>query len=142
MASHSSHSHDGHGHGDGHPLVGHVVPLSLLFATGLALIALTVVTVAVRYVDVGEFNIWIALGVAVVKAALVVLIFMHLRWDRTFNLLTLVGSILFVVLLIAFLMMDVHQYERQLTPGNPKAVAEPLAKDAPYAPIASQNPPS
>lgn len=142
MASHSSHSHDGHGHGDGHPLVGHVVPLGLLFATGLALIALTVVTVAVRYVDVGEFNIWIALGVAVVKAVLVVLIFMHLRWDRTFNLLTLVGSILFVLLLIAFLMMDVHQYQPQLTPGNPKGVAETLTKDAPYAPIASQNPPA
>ena len=142
MASHSSHSHDGHGHGDGHPLVGHVVPLNMLFATGMALIALTVVTVAVRYVDVGEFNIWIALGVAVVKAALVILIFMHLKWDRTFNLLTLIGSILFVLLLIAFAMMDVHQYERQLTPGNPKAVAETLAKDAPYAPIASQNPPS
>ena len=142
MASHSSHSQDGHGHGDGHPLVGHVVPLSLLFATGLALIALTVVTVAVRYIDVGEFNIWIALGVAVVKAALVVLIFMHLRWDRTFNLLTLVGSILFVLLLITFAMMDVHQYQPQLAPGNPKGVAETLTKDAPYASIASQNLPA
>lgn len=135
-------SHNDHAHGDGHPLVGHVVPLSLLLATGLSLIALTVVTVAVRYIDVGEFNIWIALGVAVVKAVLVVLIFMHLRWDRSFNLLTLVGSILFVLLLIGFAMMDVHQYQRQLVAGNPKTVAETLAKDAPYAPIASQNPPS
>jgi len=139
MANHSSHPGHGHGHDGDHPLVGHVVPLNLLFATGLALLALTVVTVAVRYVDVGEFNIWIALGVAVVKAALVVMIFMHLRWDRTFNLLTLVGSMLFVVLLIVFAMMDVQQYLPQLNTGNPKLVEETLLKDAPYAPITAKN---
>ncbi|MGA0286011.1 MAG: cytochrome C oxidase subunit IV family protein, partial [Phycisphaerales bacterium] len=86
--------HDQHAHADGevHPLVGHLVPIRTLVLTGLTLLFLTVVTVAVRYVDVGEFNIVIALAVAVVKAVLVVLVFMHLLWDRPFNSLVLLGS--------------------------------------------------
>jgi hypothetical protein len=43
--------HAHHAHGDeAHPEVGHVVPVRYLYAAGLALLVLTVVTVAVRYV--------------------------------------------------------------------------------------------
>jgi cytochrome c oxidase subunit 4 len=136
-AAGNSHGHDhAHGHdGEVHPLVGHLVPIRTLVLTGLALMVLTVITVAVRYVDVGEFNIWIALGVAVVKAALVVLVFMHLLWDRAFNSLMLVGSILFTVLLIAIAMTDTRMYNPDLYNGNPKVVQETLEAQAPYAPI-------
>lgn len=136
-ASGESHGGDGHGHsGEPHPLVGHLVPIRTLVLTGLALLVLTVITVAVRYVDVGEFNIWIALGVAIVKAALVVLIFMHLLWDRSFNSLMLVGSILFVVLLIAIAMTDTRMYQPDLYNGNPRTVQDTLDAQAPFAPIA------
>ena len=74
-----------HGHGEH---VGHLVPVRYLVIAGLALLALTVITVAVRFVDLGEANMPIAMGVAVVKATIVALVFMHLRWDRPFNLLT------------------------------------------------------
>ena len=97
-----------HGHGEH---VGHLVPVRYLVIAGLALLALTVITVAVRFVDLGEANMPIAMGVAVVKATIVALVFMHLRWDRPFNLLVLVGSILFVLLMLAFTSMDVRQYE-------------------------------
>ncbi|MHC4832779.1 MAG: cytochrome C oxidase subunit IV family protein [Planctomycetota bacterium] len=129
---------DHHAHADGepHPLVGHLVPIRTLVLTGLALIFLTVVTVAVRYVDVGEFNIVIALAVAVVKAMLVVLVFMHLLWDRPFNSLVLLGSIVFVVLLVGIAMTDTHMYRPSLYNGNAKTVQETLDSDAPYAPIA------
>lgn len=129
--------HDQHGHGDGepHPLVGHLVPVRTLVLTGLALLLLTVVTVAVRYIDVGEFNIVVALGVAVVKAVLVILIFMHLFWDRPFNSLVLVGSIIFVVLLVGIVMTDTRMYRPSLYNGNAKFVQEVLDADAPYAPI-------
>lgn len=129
------HHHGGDHGGEPHPLVGHLVPIRTLVLTGLALLVLTVITVAVRYVDAGEFNIWIALGVAVVKAVLVVLIFMHLLWDRSFNSLMLVGSILFVVLLIAIAMTDTRMYQPDLYNGNPRLVQETLESQAPYAPI-------
>lgn len=129
-----------HTHGSGahepHPEVGHLVPTSTLVMAGLALLVLTVVTVAVRYVDVGEFNMPIALTVATIKAAIVVLIFMHLRWDRPFNLLVLVGSILFVLLMVWFTSLDVGQYSRSFFTGNPPEVQSMLDAHAPGAPVA------
>lgn len=143
MASHAHQSHDhghhhGHAHGEPHPLVGHLVPYSTLFATGAALLVLTVITVAVRYVDLGEANIYIAIGIAVVKATLVSLFFMHLRWDRPFNLLVLVGSMLFVVLMMVFCMMDVGQNLPSENKGNPAKVQQYLDANAPFAPVTSK----
>jgi cytochrome c oxidase subunit 4 len=90
----------------------------------------------VRYVDLGEANMPVALGIALVKATIVALIFMHLRWDRPFNLLVLVGSILFVLLLIAFASMDVHQYEPTIFTGNAPEAQATLDANAPGAPVA------
>jgi cytochrome c oxidase subunit 4 len=136
MASGTSHAH--HGHGEPHPLVGHLVPYSTLFATGFALLVLTVVTVAARYIDLGEANIYLAIGIAVVKATLVSLFFMHLRWDRPFNLMVLVGSMLFVVLMMVFCMMDVGQYMSSQIPGNAPEVQKYLDANAPFAPITTK----
>lgn len=139
MASHAHQSHDhGHAHGEPHPLVGHLVPYSTLFATGGALIVLTVITVAARYVDLGEANIYLAIGIAVVKATLVSLFFMHLRWDRPFNLMVLVGSMLFVVLMMVFCMMDVGQNLDSENKGNPAKVQQYLDANAPFAPVTSK----
>jgi cytochrome c oxidase subunit 4 len=134
--------HAHHAHGDeAHPEVGHVVPVRYLYAAGLALLVLTVVTVAVRYVDLGEANMPVALGIALVKATIVALIFMHLRWDRPFNLLVLVGSIVFVLLLIAFASMDVHQYEATIFGGNAPEAQATLDANAPGAPVAQMKSP-
>ena len=43
------------------------------------LIALTATTTAMSYVDLGAFNIYVALTIAVAKATLVVLFFMHVK---------------------------------------------------------------
>ena len=135
MAHANTQSNDAHGD---HPLVGHLVPMWLLMLIGTTLLVLTVITVAVRYIDVGEFNMVIALGVAVVKATLVALFFMHLRWDRPFNLMVLVGSMLFVVLMMVFCMMDVGQNMPSENTGNPKNVQTYLDANAPFAPVTSK----
>ena len=138
MAHGNAHAHDSHG--EPHPLVGHLVPFWLLFATGTALLVLTIITVAVRYIDVGEFNMVIALGVAVIKATLVSLFFMHLRWDRPFNLLTFVGSMAFVILMMAFCLIDTSQYRSLQFGGNPPEVENTLQANAPGAPVARFKP--
>jgi cytochrome c oxidase subunit IV len=137
MAHANTQSNDSHGD---HPLVGHLVPLWLLMLIGSALLVLTVITVAVRYIDVGEFNMVIALGVAVVKATLVALFFMHLRWDRPFNLLTFVASMAFVILMMAFCLMDTAQYRPLQFIGNPPEVENTLQANAPGAPVARFKP--
>jgi cytochrome c oxidase subunit 4 len=96
---------DSHNHG-----VGHVVPIKLLVAVGMALLVLTWITVAAMKIDLGDGNIYLALGIAVVKASLVALFFMHLRWDRPFNAFVFVTSIAFVALFIAFALTDSSEY--------------------------------
>jgi cytochrome c oxidase subunit 4 len=114
----SAHGH-AHGHGGGHGHVGHIVPTWLLAAVLAALLVLTVITVAVRAIDLGRANIWIAMLIATVKAALVGLYFMHLRWDRPFNAIVLIASLGFVALFIIFSMMDTGQYQGDLLAPPP-----------------------
>jgi len=94
-----------------HPLVGHVVPLWLLAAVGATLILFTWLTVAVTYVDLGRLNLWVAMGIACIKAFLVALYFMHLRWDRKINGFLFLSAIGFVTLFIGFALMDSLTYQ-------------------------------
>ena len=50
--------------------VAHVVPVRVLLAVFGALMVLTAITVAVSYFDFGALNLWVAMGVASIKAAL------------------------------------------------------------------------
>ena len=133
-------AHEAEAHHDDHEEhgLGHIVGYGPLFGTAIALIVLTVITVAVHAVDAGELNMPIALSIAGFKATLVCLYFMHLRWDRPFNALMLVGSILFAVLLMVFVLMDSGQYSPQIIAGNPDKVQETLDIVAPGAPITEQ----
>ena len=64
-------------------------------ATLAALLAFTAITVFVAQFDFGSVNVVVALTVATIKATLVALIFMHLRWDKPFcTVLFFIGMIL------------------------------------------------
>ena len=121
------HSTSADAHDDGHG-VGHVVPVRYLVATGLALLVLTVVTVWVAGFDFGAANIFVALLIAGFKASLVVLFFMHLRWDRPFNSFIFVASIAFVVLFIAFALTDTIEYSPDLIEGDAPLVETRLTE--------------
>ena len=100
-----------------HPRVGHVVPLPVLFAVLGTLLVMTFVTVAVSWQDFGRFNLWIALAIAVFKASLVLLFFMHLKYDKPFNAFVVIVSMALVMLFIAIAMTDATQYEPDRIPG-------------------------
>lgn len=96
----------------------HVVPLWFLSTIFVALLFLTWVTVAAINVDLGAANIWIAVGIAAVKAILVAMYFMHLRWDDPFNSVILIGSIVFLALMLGFLLMDSLEYKINYEPPS------------------------
>jgi cytochrome c oxidase subunit 4 len=117
---------DTHGHGHEDHGLAHVMPLSVLIAVFAALIVLTIITVAVTYVDLGALNIWVALGIAALKGTLVGLYFMHLRYDSPFHSLCLIGSFVFVYLFIAISLMDSLSYKPNFeSPSNLVAPGEP-----------------
>jgi cytochrome c oxidase subunit 4 len=125
MAEAHRHGH-GHGHGHGEEAeahgIGHVAPTRALVGTGLALLVLTVVTVWTAGIHLGELNIFIALAIAVLKASLVGLFFMHLRWDRPFNGIVFIGSIALVALFLGLAMTDTAEYKSTIRPGDAPAV--------------------
>ena len=106
--------------------VGHIVSIPILAATGSALVVLTVVTVWVAGFDFGPANVWIALGIAALKASMVVLFFMHLFWDRPFNGVVFVASIAFLAVFIGFTMTDTFEYRPDIDTGNSKEVQQKL----------------
>ena len=69
-----------------------------------------------------------ALAVATVKATIVGLYFMHLRWDRPFIAFIFVGSMLFVVLFIGIALTDSIAYQPEIIKGNTPKVTEALEK--------------
>lgn len=106
MAEHTEHASDHHDHGFAHP-----APPWILLATFVALIFLTILTVGIAAspLELGSFEIWVSMGIATAKALLVCLFFMHMFWDKGFNVLVFLSSLLFVSLFGGFTLMD--QYE-------------------------------
>ena len=100
-----------------HPAVGHVVPLSTLGAVLGTLLFLTFATVAATWFDFGRYAVWVALAIAVVKASLVLLFFMHLKYDKPFNAVVLIVSLFLVALFISIALTDTRQYEPNTIPG-------------------------
>lgn len=115
-----SHSHDSHHtqpHDETDPLADyhpHVVPVPLLLGVFGILLFLTFITVAVTLIDLGPLNIWIALAIAVAKAAVVALYFMHLRYDRPFHGVILIASLFFVAIFIGLALVDSTTYKPNL----------------------------
>jgi cytochrome c oxidase subunit 4 len=84
----------------------HIVPKSLLLKVFGGLILLTILTVAVAYVPLGPLTVPVALGIAGAKATLVVLFFMHLKYDNPVNALTFTIGTIFVVVFITITLLD------------------------------------
>jgi len=84
----------------------HVVPLRVYFVIFASLMILTAVTVAVAYYDLGPLNTIVALVIAVTKAALVILYFMHVRYSPSLTKLVVAGSFLWLFIMLSITMSD------------------------------------
>ena len=72
----------------------HITPLRTYLIIAASLLFLSGVTVWVSYIDLGSFNIVLAMFVATVKASLVAFFFMHLLWDDKKNLTMFLMSLM------------------------------------------------
>lgn len=92
---------------DGHGELGHIVPFKIYLGVFLALLVLTVITVVVSVtVDVGHWNIVLAMAIASVKAMLVALFFMHLKFEDPITWLYAAFPIFLLFLLMAGVFID------------------------------------
>jgi cytochrome c oxidase subunit 4 len=103
-----------HGDTSGRADMAHVMPVPVLLGVFVTLISLTVLTVAVTWHDFGSWNLLIALAIATIKASLVALYFMHLRYDHPFNGLVFVVALVFLALFMSLTLLDTEQYQADI----------------------------
>jgi len=97
-------------HSDSHGLA-HVVSIRVLLTTISILLVLTIMTVAATWWDFGRgANLFIAMVIATVKATLVGLYFMHLRYDKKLHTIAFVSGLLLAILFVGFALMDRGTY--------------------------------
>ena len=122
MATSTDSGHADHDHDHG---LAHVATIKTLLATGMTLLFLTIVTVISSKIDFGgaSINLAIAMVIAVTKATLVILFFMHLRYDRLFHSVVFCSAILAASLFVGFTLMDSGQYQNTniWNPSTPPA---------------------
>ena len=85
----------------------HVVPLKTNFITLMSLVVLTVLTVyTAKFVDLGQWNLALAMFIAATKATIVMLWFMHLKYDGWLNRAILIGAVCFLLIMYGFSAID------------------------------------
>ena len=84
----------------------HVLPLSVYWGVFFALVAGTILTVWTATMDLGAMNLVVALAIATIKASLVILFFMHVKYSSKLVWVFAGTGFLFVVLQFAFTLMD------------------------------------
>lgn len=85
---------------------GHVSPPSTYVTIFLALMVLTGATVGAAFADLGQLNAPVALAIAIFKATLVVLYFMHVKYSSKLTKLVVATGLFFLVILLGETMMD------------------------------------
>ncbi len=79
----------------------------IYYAVFAVLVVLTLVTTGVAYIDLGILNPIVAITIAVCKASLVVLFFMHARYRARLTWVFIGAGVLWLAFLIAFTLSDV-----------------------------------
>jgi cytochrome c oxidase subunit 4 len=84
----------------------HIVSPGMYLAIITTLLILTGLTVGAAFVNLGRFNIAVALLIATVKATLVVLIFMHAKYAPERTKLVIIAGIFWLALLLFMTLSD------------------------------------
>ena len=117
----------------------HIAPKSLYYVIFFTLMVLTVVTWRVTYFDLGRFNLAVAMAIAITKATLVILFFMHVYWSPKIIKVTVGMSFFFLLIMLMMVMSDylsrgymgMPQFPNAVTSGTASVGISQPAKTAP-----------
>src|SRR5688572_13921923 len=99
-------------------MAGHISPKSTYYLIFAALMVGTAITVSVAFVDLGRLNFPVALAIAISKATLVVLFFMHAKYSSRLTKLFVGTAFFFLLVLLALTMTDFLSRGLQTYPGG------------------------
>lgn len=78
----------------------------MYYAVFAALIVGTALTVGVAFIDLGPLNNVLMLGIAITKALLVILFFMHVRWSTRLTWVVVASGFFWLLILFGLTMQD------------------------------------
>jgi len=84
----------------------HIAPKSLYYTIFAALMVGTAITVWVAFIDLGPLNSIVAMAIAIIKASLVILYFMHVKYSPKLTKLVVVASVFWLAILLIMTMGD------------------------------------
>jgi cytochrome c oxidase subunit IV len=85
---------------------GHVSPKSVYYLIFGSLMVLTAVTVGVAFLPLGQFNFPVAIAIAITKATLVILFFMHVKYSSRLTKMVVGMAFFFLAILLGLTMTD------------------------------------
>lgn len=81
----------------------HIIPTRLYYVIYLVLMVCTALTVGVAYLDLGAFNTVAALAIAIFKAVLVILFFMHVKYSSRLTWAVVAGGVFWFLILLTII---------------------------------------
>ena len=120
---------------------GHISPKPTYYAIFGALMVLTAVTVSVAFVDLGALNFPVALAIAILKATLVVLFFMHVKYSSKLTKLVVGSAFFFLIILFGLTMSDYLSRGWFVSPRGTAGAGTQVTVGPPPAPERSAEPP-
>jgi cytochrome c oxidase subunit IV len=114
MAEHHA-AHDGKEHGEAHAVH---VPVYVYYWNFAALMVLLVITLVAAHLKLGEFNLVIAITIAVAKAVLIVLFFMHLAYSTRLVRVFAGAALFWLLIMFALTLGDYFGRQSASMPGG------------------------
>ena len=99
-------------------MAGHISPKTTYYGIFAALMVLTAVTVAVAFVNLGSFNFPVAIGIAITKATLVILFFMHAKYSSQLTKLFVGTAFFFLLIMLSLSLTDYLSRGMRTYPGG------------------------
>jgi cytochrome c oxidase subunit 4 len=96
----------------------HIVPKRVYYLVFLTLIVMTWVTAFVSTVDLGRLNVFVALSIAIFKASLVILFFMHVKYGARLTKFIVLAGLYWLILLLFIAMVDLWTRGMMGVPGR------------------------
>jgi len=85
---------------------GHISPKSSYYGVFAALMVMTALTVGVAFIPLGTLNFPVALAIAIFKATLVILFFMHVKYSSRLTKMIVGMAFFFLAILLLLTMTD------------------------------------
>ncbi|HEV2763713.1 MAG TPA: cytochrome C oxidase subunit IV family protein [Pyrinomonadaceae bacterium] len=105
----------------------HIVGRNVYFAVFGALLVFTVLTVLAAQVDFGPLNNVIAMTIAVTKATLVILFFMHVRYGSKLLMLVVVSGFFWLAIMLVLTLSD-YRSRQWFGPSSGGMTSRPVAR--------------